>query len=105
MTPDITMGSNNKFDIGLGSVDYTTTFTVRGLDFYTPDRTIAVVPPPSLLSLTADRLEPAYVDYRLRGGDQMPLKNVKHATEREPPALTRHQPGQDGHRFGRRAAR
>lgn len=102
---DITPGDNNKFAIGFASVPSTTTFIVRSFiwdgvqvpagetektiaDYETPERTISVIPPPSLGSLTADRLEPAYIYYRLKGRDQGPLKGVKHINEGEPLALT-----------------
>jgi S1-C subfamily serine protease len=103
---------NNKFGIGLATVPRTTTFTVRAMlavptvvekdadgkdkpakekvyfgDYETTERTISVIPAPSLTSLTVDRLEPAYVYYRLKDLDQKKLKNVKHISVAEPLGL------------------
>lgn len=38
-------------------------FTVRAEDFYTPERGITLVPPPSLMTLTKEEYQPAYLHY------------------------------------------
>ena len=46
-------------------------FTVNGEDYYTPYKKITLVPPPSLMELTADREEPAYLYQRPPIGKEM----------------------------------
>jgi hypothetical protein len=67
----------NKYSIGLGELKESVRFTVRGEDFYTPYKRITLVPPPSLTKLTLNKDEPAYIYWRLQGGDQTPLRGLK----------------------------
>jgi len=46
-------------------------FTVNGEDYFTPYRQITIVPPPSLVELSADREEPAYLHQRPPIGKEM----------------------------------
>src|SRR5205807_7509039 len=46
-------------------------FTVNGEDYWTPYKKITIVPPPSLMELTADREEPAYLYQRPPIGKEM----------------------------------
>jgi hypothetical protein len=57
----------NKYAVGLGDLKESVRFTIRGEDYYTPTRTITLVPPPSLTNLTMDKEEPAYIYWRLQG--------------------------------------
>jgi hypothetical protein len=66
----------NKYLVGLGDLKESVRFTVRGEDYYTPTRTITLVPPPSLTEMTMDKEEPAYIYWRLQG-DQAPLKGKR----------------------------
>jgi hypothetical protein len=66
----------NQYTIGLGDLKESARFTVQGEDFYTPSRTITLVPPPSLVTLTLTKDEPAYIYWRLQG-DQKYLKGQR----------------------------
>lgn len=68
--------ADRKYTVGLGELSESVEFTVRGNDFYTRPRKITLVPPPSILSLTVYKEEPAYIYYRVQG-DQTQLKNKK----------------------------
>src|SRR5208282_5217975 len=53
-------------------------FTANGEDYYTPYKTIIVVPPPSLVELTRDEDQPAYLYHRPPlGGQPKDLRGKK----------------------------
>jgi hypothetical protein len=52
-------------------------FTVRGEDYYTKTLLVTVVPTPTLVNMTADEYRPAYMFYRVAGGDDVALKGKK----------------------------
>jgi hypothetical protein len=63
-------------------------FTVRGKDYYTPYRKITVVPPPSIISLTVDEAQPAYLYHRIpRGGTVDDLRHQKQHFRNRPLSL------------------
>jgi hypothetical protein len=66
----------NKYTIPLRDLKESGRVTVRGEDFYTPYRSITLVPPPGLIELTVDKEEPAYIYWRLIGS-QAPLKGKR----------------------------
>jgi len=68
-------GADSKFTVGLGGLQESVEFVVRGADFYTRPRTITLVPPPSIISLKVDKEEPAYIYYRV--ADLAELKGKK----------------------------
>lgn len=70
------LGTDNKYTVSLADLSESVRFTVRGEDFYTPSKKITLVPPPSILSMTVDKEEPAYLHHRLQG-DQSPLRGKK----------------------------
>jgi hypothetical protein len=77
-----------KYSIGLGELKESVRFTVRGEDFYTPYKLITLVPPPSLTHLSLNKAEPAYIYWRLQGGDQTPLKGKKQRFHDVPVSIT-----------------
>jgi hypothetical protein len=66
----------NKYTISLRELKESARVTVRGEDYYTPYKTITLVPPPGLIELTVDKSEPAYIYWRLIGS-QVPLKGKR----------------------------
>jgi hypothetical protein len=64
----------NKFAIGLNDLKESARFRVRGDDYYTPAKRLALVPPPAIAELSVDKQEPAYLYHRLQGDDQTPLR-------------------------------
>jgi hypothetical protein len=52
-------------------------FTVRGEDYYTKTLQVTVVPTPSLVQMTREEYRPAYMYYRVAGGNDVALKGLK----------------------------
>jgi hypothetical protein len=73
----------NKYSVPLkplaGSVRFK--FRARGENYFTPPKSITLVPAPTPAALSIDKEEPAYIYHRLFGPDQMPLQKVKHLTK------------------------
>jgi hypothetical protein len=68
--------NDNEYEGQFPDLKETVTFRARGEDYYTANKKIIVVPPPSLIHLTRDQYEPAYLYYRgkpdvLRGRKQV----------------------------------
>jgi hypothetical protein len=84
--PDRLPQDNNYF-FGLAELKESVQFTVLAGNFATPVKSIKLVPPPTVISLSADKEEPAYIYYRLQG-DQMPLKGKKQIFRKSPVSIT-----------------
>ncbi|MSQ93443.1 MAG: hypothetical protein EXR98_02680 [Gemmataceae bacterium] len=80
----------NKYPVSLADLKESLKFKfrARGEDFYTPPKTISLVPAPSPSGITIDKEEPAYIYHRLYGPDQMDLKGKKHLTTAFPLSTT-----------------
>jgi hypothetical protein len=76
-----------KFSIGLGELQESVRFRVRGGDYWTRPRKITLVPPPSVIALYLDKEEPAYLYHRLQG-DQAPLKGKRQLLHDVPISVT-----------------
>ncbi len=74
--------SGNKYTVSLDRLRDSTKFRlrVRGDDYFTQPKTIALVPAPSPAGISIDKDEPAYIYHRLEGIDQMALRGEKHLT-------------------------
>jgi hypothetical protein len=72
----------NKFSVSLEPLKDSKVFKfrARGENYFTPPKTITLVPAPTPASISIDKEEPAYIYHRLTGPDQMPLKGKKHVT-------------------------
>ncbi len=57
--------ADNEYTGQFGDLKETVTFTVQGLDYYTPSRKVVVVDPPMLEQLLREEERPAYLYYRL----------------------------------------
>ncbi|HEY7327457.1 MAG TPA: hypothetical protein VH592_07455 [Gemmataceae bacterium] len=65
--------ADNEYTGQFGDLKETVTFTVQGLDYYTPPRKVVVVDPPLLEQLLREEERPAYLYYRL-GRDDNPAE-------------------------------
>jgi hypothetical protein len=65
--------ADNEYTGQFGDLKETVTFTVQGLDYYTPPRKVVVVDPPVLEQLLREEERPAYLYYRL-GRDDNPAE-------------------------------
>jgi hypothetical protein len=65
--------ADNEYTGQFGDLKETVTFTVQGLDYYTPSRKVVVVDPPLLEQLLREEERPAYLYYRL-GRDDNPAE-------------------------------
>ncbi len=65
--------ADNEYTGQFGDLKETVTFTVQGLDYYTPPRKVVVVEPPVLEQLLREEERPAYLYYRL-GRDDNPAE-------------------------------
>jgi hypothetical protein len=74
--PPVKKEDFNKYPIPLRDLKESARVTVRAEDYYTPYRTIALVPPPGLTQLIVDKEEPAYIYWRLIGS-QAPLQGKR----------------------------
>jgi hypothetical protein len=76
-------GDGNKFSVPLEPLKDSKTFKfrARGENYFTPPKTITLVPAPTPASISIDKEEPAYIYHRLIGPDQMPLRGQKHLTK------------------------
>jgi hypothetical protein len=63
--------ADNEYAGQFGDLKETVTFTVQGLDYYTPQSKVVVVEPPLLEQLLREEEQPAYLYYRL-GRDDNP---------------------------------
>jgi hypothetical protein len=63
-TLKLTRQEGNEYTGQFNDLKETVTFTVRGLDYYTPERKIIVVPPPALEEMNTDLYVPAYRYFR-----------------------------------------
>jgi hypothetical protein len=68
--------NENEYEGQFPDLKESVTFRARGEDYYTPNKKILVVPPPSLVRLVRDEYQPAYLYYRgkpefLRGKKQV----------------------------------
>jgi hypothetical protein len=73
----------NKFSVPLEPLKDSKIFKfrARGENYFTPPKTITLVPAPTPASISIDKEEPAYIYHRLIGPDQMPLRGEKHLTK------------------------
>ena len=55
-------------------------FPARAENFLTPPKTITLVAAPAPATISIDKEEPAYVYHYMHGGDQAPLKGIRHST-------------------------
>ena len=55
---------DNEYTGNFGDLKESVVFTVQGEDYYTPRRSITLVPPPSLIALGVQENRPAYLFYR-----------------------------------------
>jgi hypothetical protein len=60
--------SDNEYSGILSDLRESVRFTVNGEDYYTPYKDIVVVPPPSLVELSRDEEQPAYIYHRPPAG-------------------------------------
>jgi hypothetical protein len=65
--------ADNEYTGQFGDLKETVTFTVQGIDYYTPPRKVVVVEPPVLEQLLREEERPAYLYYRL-GRDDSPTE-------------------------------
>ncbi len=64
-------------------------FTVRGGDYYTPLKRITVVPPPTVVELSLDEAQPAYLYHQVPSdGTKDDLRGKKHLFRDRPVSLT-----------------
>jgi hypothetical protein len=68
--------ADNEYSGTLSDLKESVRFTANGEDYYTPYKRITIVPPPSLVELTRDEEQPAYLYHRatpdrLRGKKQL----------------------------------
>lgn len=68
--------ADRKFTFDLNELKESGRFRIRGEDYWTRPLKITLVPPPSVVSVTVDKEEPAYIYHRLQG-KQAPLKGKK----------------------------
>lgn len=74
--------ADNEYTGQFGDIKETVTFTVQGLDYYTPPRKVVVVEPPLLEQLLREEARPAYLYYRLgRDDDPAELSGKKQRFE------------------------
>ncbi|HLN27627.1 MAG TPA: hypothetical protein VK395_07765 [Gemmataceae bacterium] len=70
--------ADNQYSGVLTDLRESVRFTANGEDYYTPYKTIIVVPPPSLVELTRDEDQPAYLYHRPPlGGQPKDLRGKK----------------------------
>ncbi len=67
----------NEYAVTLNELHDSVSFTVRASDYYTPDGTITIVPPPAFKNFTCDEYKPAYIFYRLDGQEDALAKAAK----------------------------
>ena len=60
--------SDNEYSGVLSDLKESVRFTANGEDYYTPYKTITLVPPPGLIELTCDEERPAYLYHRRPAG-------------------------------------
>ncbi len=63
-------------------------FRVRGDNYFTQPKIIALIPAPTPAKITTDKEEPAYIYHRMRGIDQMALRGEKHLSYDVPLSTT-----------------
>jgi hypothetical protein len=82
--------AGNKYTISLDQLRDSPKFRlrVRGDDYFTQPKWIALVPAPSPAGISIDKDEPAYIYHRLEGVDQMALRGEKHLTRNMPLSTT-----------------
>ncbi|MCI0681278.1 MAG: hypothetical protein L0Y71_04170 [Gemmataceae bacterium] len=68
--------ADRKYTFDLNELKESGRFRVRGEDYWTRPLRITLVPPPSVVAVTVDKEEPAYIYHRLQG-KQDPLKGKK----------------------------
>lgn len=79
---------DNEYAGVLSDLKESVRFTVRGEDYYTPTRFITLVPPPTLVELTRDEYQPAYLYHRLTAGaDPSLLRGQKQEFRDQPVSL------------------
>lgn len=88
---------DNEYSARLTELTDSVKFSVRGEDYYTPEKAITVLAEPSLDYFVCDQYKPAYIFYRLEGSDQrllsgqrqifadVPLTAIKDEPTRVPP--------------------
>jgi hypothetical protein len=69
--------NDNEYEGQFPDLKETVTFRARGEDYYTANKKIIVVPPPSLIKLTRDQYEPAYLYYRGKADELRGRKQVR----------------------------
>ncbi len=68
--------ADQKYSFDLNEIKESGTFRIRGEDYWTRPLRLTLVPPPSVIEVTVDKEEPAYLYHRLQGS-QTPLKGKK----------------------------
>jgi hypothetical protein len=79
----------NEFSGALADLKESIRFTIQGEDYYTPSRRIIVVPPPTIVHLSRDEDQPAYLYHRIpAGGTRADLKGKKQKLHDQEISLT-----------------
>jgi hypothetical protein len=79
---------DNEYTQQFPDLKETVTFTARGEDYETPRYRITVVPPPSLVGMTAEEERAAYTVYRARGDDPGAIRGLKQRMPARPISTT-----------------
>jgi len=81
--------ADNQYSGVLTDLRESVRFTANGEDYYTPYKKITVVPPPSLIELTRDDEQPAYLYHRPPlGGQPSDLRGLKQQFQDSPVSLS-----------------
>ena len=81
--------ADNEFAVTLGQLKESIRFTVKAEDYSTAEKRITLVPPPTVLELYRDELQPAYLLHRPpRGGTAADLRGKKHEFRNERVSLS-----------------
>ena len=79
---ELRKSQDNEYTGNFGDLKESVVFTVQAEDYYTPRRTITLVPPPSLVGLGVQENRPAYLYYRPDDGTTLAdLRGKKQAFE------------------------
>ncbi|MBM3993660.1 MAG: PDZ domain-containing protein [Planctomycetes bacterium] len=75
----------NKYAVPLNHLKESPEFTfrARGENYFTPKKSISLIPAPTASAVYTDTSEPAYRYHRLFGVDQMALRGLKHIKRNE----------------------
>ena len=82
-------GQNHEYSGTVANLKESLRFTIQGEDYYTPYKRIIVVPPPSIIELTVDEAQPAYLYHLIPAdGTSADLKGKKQIFTNRPISLT-----------------